>query len=187
MMLMMLNSDESWLPMMLNAVNDVGNADNADTADDADVEIVYDIIESVLEGANQGVCLNPSKFLSHSQSWPKYCSRACLSSHHTLLSLTLKIRENKQSRRLMIRKFDFIVKAFFCLIHSCGSTTAQNLSNIQSQCHWPWQQYELKQPNQTFWKLCVNPIWFPIVDTPSISNIHLKCVFWDCYNKSIVV
>ena len=65
--------------MMLNAGNDdnVGNADNADNADDADtaddpddVDNVYDIIESVLEGANQGVCLNPSKFLSHSESWP---------------------------------------------------------------------------------------------------------------------
>ena len=123
--------------MMLNAVNDdnVGNADDADTADDADdVDNVYDIIESVLEGANQGVCLNPSNFLSHSQSWPKYCSRACLSSHHTLLSLTLKIRENNQSKRSMIRKFYMNVKTSL-LLHSCGSTTAQTLSNIQSQCH----------------------------------------------------
>ena len=55
---MILNSDEAYLLMMLNA-------ENADDADD--VANVYDIMESVLEGANQGgVCFNPSNFLSRS-------------------------------------------------------------------------------------------------------------------------
>ena len=50
--------------MMLNAEN-THHANNADVADD--VNDVYDIMESVLEGANQGgVCFNPSNFLSHS-------------------------------------------------------------------------------------------------------------------------
>ena len=89
-------------------VYDADDADDADNADDADD--VYDMMESVLEGANQGVCLNPSDFLSYSRSWTNYCSRASQSCHHSLMSLTLKIRRRKNKQTKCLRKFDFSSK-----------------------------------------------------------------------------
>ena len=80
------------------------------------MSVVYDLMESVLGGANQGVCLSRSHFLSSSRRGPttayiyivvQLLLKGCLASHHTLMSLALNIRQNNQTKHLI---------NFFCLV-----------------------------------------------------------------------
>ena len=76
---------------------------NADDADD-----VYDIMESVLEGANQGVCLSPSHFLSYSRRGP---TTAQGPDYHAIIAWCHWLwRSDKTTKHFMKRK----------LVHSCS-------------------------------------------------------------------